>query len=113
MKEPLKTAKTITDMVSELGIVRRELETFVEADVLPKAERDYQIAKATKVAELKADGKTIGEIELSIKGLIADKLYERDSAQIKYKSLIVRLDVRSKQLNGFQSANRFIDAGEL
>ena len=107
--EAYQNAVTIKKMVKAMGELARDFETFVNSDEVPTSERDYQIAKDVTWAKLKAEGKPVTEIKEIIKGRCAEELFRRDKAEIKYKSFIVRLGVLEKQLNGYQSVNRYLD----
>ena len=51
-----------------------------------KAERDYQIAKAQMVLQMKDAGATMTEIQLSVKGRVSEKLFARDVAKVLYEA---------------------------
>ena len=106
---PQDTAKILIDIVSDLGKAQRALESFVKSEELPKAERDYQKAKALASVRMRADGKAVGDVTNELKGMVCDELFRRDSAEIKFTALKSKLKVLSDQLSGYQSVNKYLD----
>lgn len=71
----------------------RELKTRGEA--YARAEAEYQKAKNKRALELKAEGLSATMIQLTIKGDpdVNEKLFDRDLAEIDYKSAVEALNV--------------------
>lgn len=109
-KEVLENATTIKKMVSKMGELCRELETFVDSKELPIAEVEYQIAKDSMWETMKAEAMAVTEIKERLRGRIPKHVMRRKAAEIKYKSIQVRIGVLEKQLNGYQSINKYLDS---
>lgn len=94
------------DLMNELDTMRQELHDSMRrlrrnGEALAQKEHDYQLIKAQTVLLMKAQGCTITEIQLSIKGqpAVAEALLERDKAKTMYEANqehinVVKLELR-------------------
>ena len=91
------------DLHQELEKTREDLHKAIKAlrqngNAYAEKERDYQIAKNQAVLAMKDSGVTVTEINLRIKGEVADKLYERDIAKVLYDATLEYINVAKKDL---------------
>ena len=107
--EPLEVAQILQNIIKEIGKASKELTDFVKSEELPKAERDYQKAKELACVAMRQQGMAIGLIDMQLKGKCSDELYRRDMAELRYKALNIRINVLTKQLNGYQSVNKYLE----
>lgn len=94
------------DLMNEMENMRKELHDSMRmlrknGETLAHREYDYQVCKAQTVLQMKAQGCTITEIQLSIKGqpAVAEALLERDKAKTMYEANqehinVVKLELR-------------------
>lgn len=93
----------VQDLMTDLQKQREELRKAMKAlrvngNKWAEAERDYQIAKDQAVLMMKDAGATMTEINLRIKGEVADKLFARDTARVLYDSTMEYINVAKKDL---------------
>ena len=69
-----------SELTQSIKLLRKNGESFAQA------ERDYQVAKAQMALLLKDTGCGSTEINLRIKGEVADKLFARDVAKVMYEA---------------------------
>lgn len=79
------------DLLKQINELNAELSTSIKllrqtGNEYARAERDYQIAKAQMVLQMKDAGSTMTEIQLSVKGKVAEKLFARDVAKVMYEA---------------------------
>lgn len=79
LREQDRLLSLLTAAVAKLSVNGRKL---------AEAERDYQKAKRARVLALKAEGASVGLIDLTIKGedSVAEKLFARDIEEANYKA---------------------------
>lgn len=106
--EPLTVAQRIIKIIEALKEEGKKLQDFVDSHELPQAEVNYQKAKQTMCAIMKADGKTIGEIDKEIKGRCSKELLAREIAQIQFKAINTRIGILKAQMLGYQSVNKHL-----
>ena len=104
-----KTAITLENMITKFGKLSTEMEELIKSEEIPKAERDYQIAKEKAWAVMKAQGKLVGEITATVKGVCSKEMFRRDCSLYRYNGLKVRIDILGKQMNACQSINKNFD----
>lgn len=88
--------RLLTEQNADLSNAIKNLRKSGEA--WAQKERDYQIAKSQAVLIMKDAGCTMKEIDLRIKGEVAEKLFERDMARVFYDSNLEYINVAKKQL---------------
>jgi hypothetical protein len=98
----------MTDLMEQLRKQGEDLQRAVKmlrksGDEWAEAERDYQIAKSQAVLTMKDAGCTMTEINLRIKGEVADKLFKRDKARVFYDSNMEYINVAKKQLQTIEN----------
>ena len=91
------------DLMTDLQKQREDLRKAMKAlrqngNAWAEAERDYQVAKAKAVLMMKDEGATMTEINLRIKGEVADALFKRDTARVLYDSTMEYINVAKKDL---------------
>lgn len=91
------------DLLRELqetreGLKQAMVELRQHGNEWAKAERDYQIAKSQAVLALKDAGATMTEINLRVKGEVAEALFKRDTARIMYDANMEYINVAKKDL---------------
>lgn len=79
------------DLMKQINALNAELSQSIKllrqtGNEYAKAERNYQIAKAQMVLQMKESGSTITEIQLSVKGRIPEELFKRDVARVMYEA---------------------------
>ena len=94
------------DLMNEVNRMKDELHRSMKmlrsnGEALAQAEHDYQVVKAQTVLQMKAQGCTITEIGIAIKGQpgVAEALLERDKAKVMYEANqehinVVKLEMR-------------------
>ena len=94
------------DLIQELDRMKDELHRSMKmlrsnGEALAVKEHDYQVIKAQTVLQMKAQGCSITEIGISIKGQpgVAEALLERDKAKTMYEANqehinVVKLEMR-------------------
>ena len=91
------------DLMQELEKQRADLKDAIKrlrqnGNLWAEAERDYQIAKAQAVLTMKDAGCSMTEINLRVKGEVADALFKRDTARVMYDSNMEYINVAKKDL---------------
>ena len=91
------------DLQRQLAKTNEELNKAMKAlrvngNEWAKAERDYHIAKDQAVLTMKDAGCSMTEINLRIKGEVAEALFKRDTARVLYEANQEYINVAKKQL---------------
>ena len=91
------------DLMQELNDLKNDLmksmkSLRVNGNAWAQAEHDYQVAKSQAVLIMKDAGATMTEINLRVKGEVADKLFERDKALVMYEANKEYINVAKKNL---------------
>jgi len=73
-----------------------------------QAQRDYKIALAKAILDLKDEKMNITLIPDLAKGRVSEELYMRDLAELTYKSAKDRMDAIQAQMNGLQTISKFM-----
>lgn len=99
----------MSDLLTELQSVKNELRKSMQllrqnGEALAEKEHDYQVIKAQTVVMMKDEGRTITEIQLSIKGQprVSEALFERDKAKVMY-------DANMEHINATKLEMRIIE----
>ena len=82
------------ELSSSIKLLRQNGEAYA------RAERDYQVIKSQTVLQMKEQGVTATEMSLTIKGKpeVAEKMFKRDVAEVRYKANIEHINVVKLQL---------------
>jgi hypothetical protein len=80
---------------------------FQYATYKATTERDYRMALSKTILILKTEGTSISLIGDLAKGAVADKMFERDLAEAKYKANIESISALQSQLSALQSLLRY------
>ena len=81
-------------------------EIFILAKKAAEKERDYRVALARELVNLKTEGMAIGMLQDVARGNLADEKFERDLAEEKYKAGRDSLRAIQSQLSALQSILR-------
>jgi hypothetical protein len=108
MSDSVETARRIEGKIQDLETFRGMLNKFVADKELSKATVAYEKAKGIMTETLKHDGHPVSIIDSIAKGSCAGLKGDVTHAEIKYKAIILNLQVLQSQLNGFQSINRHL-----
>ncbi len=104
--DDVAVAKKIIAISQAISEYTKKLEDFVLSEEVPKSELAYYEAKEIACEVLKAEGKTVGEVTLMIKGRIGQALFRKRSAEIKLRFFQDKTRTLEKQLNAYQSVNK-------
>lgn len=104
--DDIATAEKIISISKKISDYTKKMEDFVLSEEVPKSELAYYEAKEIACEVLKAEGKTVGEITLMIKGRIGAALFRKRSAEIRLKFFQDKTHTLEKQLNAYQSVNK-------
>lgn len=114
---PIEVSDEIRKICSELQSLYAKLDDYARAKVV--ASSDYEKELALVMLRLRSGGTLqLGEEESKdIPTTIIEKVsrghcwhwaLERDKADIKYRNLIKKIDIKQAQLNAWQSINRHL-----
>lgn len=86
------------DLVNEINALSQKMTEGVRLMAkygreFAQAEQDYQIAKMQEVLRLKDEGTPVTLIQLMIKGAVAKEMFQRDAAEVMYKSSVENVNV--------------------
>jgi len=90
----------------ELEKYRLRLNRFVSDKEMSVAEVAYLKAKGIGTETMKAEGKPVSIISDVVKGECAELKGDLTDAEIRYKAILVNIQILQSQMNGFQSINR-------
>jgi translation elongation factor EF-Ts len=108
MSESVETATKIQAKINALDTFRGMLNKFVANKELSIATVAYEKAKGIVTESLKHDGHPVSIIESMAKGRCAELKGDVTHAEIKYKAIILNIQILQSQLNGYQSINRHL-----
>ncbi len=106
MKDDVETAQKLMAISHEITKYTQKMEDFILSEEVPKSELAYYEAKEIACEVLKAEGKTVGEVTLMIKGRIGQALFRKRSAEIKLRFFQDKTRTLEKQLSAYQSVNK-------
>ncbi len=97
-KTGIELLDTRAEIVRQLN--QAKLKHIQRGIELAKAERNYRIAKAKKILELRAEGHPVTIVLDLARGdkKVADLAYARDCAKVRYTSLLEAIQILKKEL---------------
>lgn len=117
MIETTKVSEKIEQTIQELNTLKEDLESLAQAKVSSANQYDKEVAKT--LMQLKAgqsfefEGETVSNppvtiIEKIAKGILWERGYNKDYADLTYKNQIKKIEIAQAQLNGWQSVYRHL-----
>ena len=101
-------AEVITNIISEIGKCRKEIET--KGNARANAISNYDKQLKISIVTLRDEGKFPATlIEKIAKGCCSDHRLQLELAEVGYKACISNLEALKAQLNGYQSIYRNLE----
>lgn len=92
------------ELVERLNSAQKHL--FKAAKAKAETERIYRMELAKEILRLKAEGKPAALIGDIARGSCADEKFERDFAEVNFKSTIESIEILKVQISALQSIYR-------
>ena len=107
----MKDIVTVTNEIRQAAKDLRQANDDLLAAAKHKAEseRDYRVKLAREIMTLREQGLQVSVINDVARGNCADAKYERDLAEVVYRSTLEAIESQRSQLSALQSALKYME----